>query len=111
MSSPECPGVQGGRGRMRTGAFTAACLLLATLAKTAPALPAEVFPVADTKLTIPINIDPKRAPDIQGLELYVSADQGKSWNQRGYTTPEKKEFKYNADSEGEFWFSVLIMDR
>ena len=48
---------------MRTGAWTAACLLLAVLTKTVPALPADVFPV-NNRFDIPIKIDPARRGDI-----------------------------------------------
>jgi hypothetical protein len=94
---------------MRTGAWTAALLLLAIL--TGTALPADASPVSGTNFTIPIKIDPARAAEIQGVELYVSTDQGRNWNQKGYTTPDRKEFNFTADVDGEYWFSILIVDR
>ncbi len=96
---------------MRTGAWTAACLLLTALAKTAPALPADVFSLPNNRFDIPIKVDPARKSAIQLLELYVSTDQGRTWSQRGTATPESTAFSYTSDVDGEYWFSVIIVDR
>ena len=64
---------------MRTGARIAACLLLGALSRSAPALSDSPFPMRDNRFEIPIRVDETRRNDIKALELYVSTDQGKTW--------------------------------
>src|SRR5436190_15296454 len=95
---------------MRTGARIAACLLLAALSRSAPALSDAPFPIRDNRFEIPIRIDETRRNDIKALELYVSTDQGKTWNQAGLAKPDDKAFAFQAQTDGEYWFSVAIVD-
>ena len=96
---------------MRTGAWTVTCLLLAALAKTAPALPADVFPISDRRLEFPIKVDPSRKDLISRLELYMSADQGRTWEQVGSALPDQTAFTYPIKADGEFWFTIIVVDR
>src|SRR5262249_31340120 len=45
------------------------------------------------------------------LELYVSTDQGKTWSLVAKATPDKDRFPFFAPSDGQYWFSVVIIDQ
>lgn len=74
-------------------------------------LPADVVPFKERNFKIPIKIDPSRRADIKELILYSSTDEGRTWGQVAVATPEKDGFPFYAQSEGVYWFSVVIVDQ
>ena len=69
---------------MTFGAMTWTCLLLA-----AGAAQPDVWYMKDKAFQIPIRFDAQRRAEIRELDLYVSHDQGRTWNMEGKATPEK----------------------
>jgi hypothetical protein len=61
--------------------------------------------------SIPSKISPDRRADIREMQLYMSADQGKSWAPIDRITPDKGAFTYALQADGEFWFKVLIINQ
>lgn len=94
---------------MTTGAWIAACLLATP--PTAPGVPEGFDVLNSTHFDIPIKIVQERKADIRALELYVSTDQGKKWDQIRSATPEQASFKYDAPGDGLYWFNVVVIDR
>lgn len=47
---------------------------------------------------------------LKQLQLYVSADQGKSWQPAALAAPEQGHFKFLTDKDGFFWFAVQTQD-
>src|SRR5262245_5576784 len=47
---------------------------------------------------------------LKQLNLYVSSDQGKSWQMATSTAPTQTHFEFNADRDGFFWFAVQAID-
>jgi hypothetical protein len=82
-----------------------ACLLLAAGAG-AP----EPWHVNTTRFQIPIKILPERRAEIRELVLYVSTNQGQSWEMAARATPDKEAFPFIAPGDGTYWFSVAIID-
>lgn len=42
--------------------------------------------------------------------LYYSADQGRSWKTAGQAAPHVRSFRFNAPSDGEYWFAIRTYD-
>ncbi len=91
---------------MTLGAMTWTCLLLA-----AGAAQPDVWNMNQKAFQIPIRFDAQRRAEIRELDLYVSHDQGQTWNMEGKATPEKEFFPYTAKEDGAYWFTVAIIDQ
>ena len=91
---------------MTLGAMTWTCLLLA-----AGAAQPDVWHMNQRAFQIPIRFDAQRRAEIRELDLYVSHDQGQTWNMEGKATPEKEFFPYTAKDDGPYWFTVAIIDQ
>jgi hypothetical protein len=93
---------------MTMGPILLACLLVPAQA----AVPAVDSFIPDRVFSIPIKIDEARRADIQRLELQVSFDEGKNWEQAGSVSPEATKFDYTAQKgDGIYWFSVGMFDK
>src|SRR5207237_6033303 len=63
-------------------------------------------------MTIPIDYNPRKKGEIKELLLYVSADQGQSWQQQGVAVPERDGFfNFNAPADGVYWFNMVVVDK
>lgn len=95
---------------------TLAWLLLAGIALSSSALagPIPSAPIYTNKLRfrIPFHYD---AAELQRLgakeiRLYVSRDQGRTWQQVQAVTPQAGKFNFQAPGDGEYWFIVRTLD-
>lgn len=91
---------------MLLDAMTWACLLL-----TAGAGAGDAWHMNTGKFQIPIRIQASRRDEIKELQLYVSRDQGRTWDLVAKATPDKDNFPYYAPSDGTYWFSVAVVDQ
>jgi hypothetical protein len=74
--------------------------------------PAEdVAPLNHQSIRIPLTVDPARRAEIQQLILFVSSDQGKTWNQQSIAGPDQDGFSYVAPVDGVYWFSICVVDK
>ncbi len=83
---------------------------LVSLLAAAPAGQPEVWHMNQTRFTIPITFNPERRADIRELVLYVSRDQGKSWDVAGRAKPDQDRFSYFAPADGPYWFRIAIIN-
>lgn len=58
---------------------------------------------------IPFQTDPNDRR-IREVQLFVSADLGRSWQHRATATPEQGAFQFEADRDGCYWFAVRTID-
>ena len=58
---------------------------------------------------IPFGFNEDRDSFIE-VQLYISKDQGKSWSFYDRATPDKTEFPFTSDQDGEYWFAVKTLD-
>jgi hypothetical protein len=58
---------------------------------------------------IPFNPGPN-AQNLKQLQLFVSADQGRTWVQSSTVAPDQQKFQFTADRDGVFWFAVQTVD-
>jgi hypothetical protein len=87
----------------------AGTIALASLLWAAAALPPDVMAVKDRAIQIPINLI--KPQEVRELLLFVSTDQGRTWQQVSYATPDKKFFPFFAPSDGMYWFQVCTVDQ
>jgi hypothetical protein len=90
---------------MTLGAMTWTCLLL-----TAGAAQPDVWHLNQKTFQIPIRFDAQRRAEIRELDLYVSHDQGQTWNLEGRAKPTDEFFPYAAREDGPYWFTVAVID-
>ncbi len=91
---------------MGMGAITWACLAL-----TVHQGPARDYYLDSRDFEIPITINPSRRNEVQELTLYVSRDQGQTWELVAKKPPTERAFVYRAAADGPHWFVVQEEDR
>jgi hypothetical protein len=82
-------------------------VLLVCLASPAQAADPPVFNLKTRTFRVPVQIESRRG-DIELVLLFVSTDQGKTWNECGVIGPDEDAFRYAAPADGTYWFAVQI---
>lgn len=91
--------------------MSAGLLTLYWLAIGPAAPPSDVWTMRERNFEIPIVVNEARRNDLVELILYVSTDQGRTWVGAGKAKPTQPAFKFHAEKDGLYWFSVQAMDR
>lgn len=74
--------------------------------------PADVTTWNNPSMKIPIDYNPAKKGEIKELLLYVSPDQGQSWQQHAVAVPDRDAFfNYNAPADGVYWFNMVVIDK
>jgi len=60
---------------------------------------------------VPFTLKPEDAGRRKELQLWSSTDQGKSWAQRGATTPDRPAFTFDAPGDDEYWLAIRSIDQ
>ncbi|MBL8799596.1 MAG: hypothetical protein JNM56_37280 [Planctomycetia bacterium] len=76
-----------------------------------PAQSPELVPLNKRSFKIPILVEPERRPQIKQLILFVSSNQGQTWEQAAVRTPDQDSFGYRAPADGLYWFTVAVVDQ
>jgi hypothetical protein len=92
---------------MATGSLTWACLLLAA---TSGGGADDVMPMKVRAFRLPIRVQPQRLAEVHHVVLYLSRDQGKTWEMYGRQAPDKPVFDFTAPEDGTYWFCVATVD-
>jgi beta-lactamase regulating signal transducer with metallopeptidase domain len=71
----------------------------------------EVVYLNQRKFKIPIRVQPERRAEVRELVLYLSRDQGRTWEAHARATPDAKGFDVVADRDGIYCLSVVVMDK
>jgi hypothetical protein len=66
-----------------------------------------VYTVQHRAFRVPVQIESRRS-EIEQILLFVSTDQGKTWQEAGIIGPEEESFRYLAAGDGLYWFAVQI---
>lgn len=75
----------------------------------APISATEPWFLSFAKFKIPFNIEAHTA-DLKQVQLWVSIDQGDTWQMHGSARPDAKHFDFRAAAEGLYLFSVQTVD-
>jgi hypothetical protein len=87
-----------------------ATLLFACLTAVSPG-GGDTYFINQHQIRIPISIDPPRRPEIKEIHLFVSSDEGKTWNEQAVATPEQETFPFFAPRDGMYWFTVVVVNQ
>jgi hypothetical protein len=90
---------------MGVGTVLWACVTLAV-----PAGAPETTYFNQRGFKIPVRLSNERRAEIQKLILYVSKDQGKSWECQERADPNTNAFIYMAQADGTFWFTIATVN-
>src|SRR3954453_14366929 len=75
-------------------------------------VPADVTPWNSPSMKIRIDYHPSKRGEIKELLLYVSPDQGQTWQNYAVGYPEKDAFfTFNAPADGVYWFNMVVVDK
>jgi hypothetical protein len=68
---------------------------------------------AQRAFVIPFELEPPQEPSLAAIEvrLYLSQDQGASWQLVERANPKALRFNFRAPGDGEYWFSLQTFDR
>jgi hypothetical protein len=71
-----------------------------------------LVPSRQNVFTIPFSVTPPRTPAEMPREavLYVSHDRGASMQEASRVDPRQQHFKFRAEEDGEYWFTVKTID-
>ena len=74
--------------------------------------PADVTPWNSPSMKIPIDYNRDKKNEIKELLLYVSPDQGQTWQHHAVGYPDKDTFfSFNAPADGVYWFNMQVVDK
>lgn len=59
---------------------------------------------------VPFKVNSSNESFIE-VQLYLSRDMGKTWKFYGRQTTDRNDFPFQADEDGEYWFSLKTLDR
>src|SRR5947208_10137108 len=72
--------------------------------------PANDYDAINSKsFKLPIEYKQERKA-IRQVQLYVSRDQGQTWEQEAELPPTQDAFTYTAKADGVYWFNMVIVD-
>jgi beta-lactamase regulating signal transducer with metallopeptidase domain len=60
---------------------------------------------------IPIRVSEERRPEVREVVLFVSRDQGQTWETHSRVKPDKDGFDFAATSDGLYYFTVAVIDQ
>ncbi len=83
--------------------------LLTTCFQQAPTS-VEEWPLNTPKFQIPIRVQQERKEEIKELVLYVSKNNGKTWEVHTRAKPNQEAFSFAATEDGSHWFTIAIVD-
>lgn len=58
---------------------------------------------------IPIELGPARSPDVSGIRLFVSTDEGKTWTNHLEGAADLDVVTYSATADGAHWFVIALV--
>jgi hypothetical protein len=95
------------------GCLVLSCCVSLVLCLSAPAGSADAGPdvmrVDTLQFKIAVRVEPTQRPNIKELQLFASADHGKTWQQVASLHPDGEAFPFEAPREGIYWFNLRIV--
>ena len=64
-----------------------------------------------TSFKLPVRLEEKDRPRIQAVELHVRNGVTGAWTLQSSVPPTQNEFIYRATQDGEYWFTVVTVDK
>jgi hypothetical protein len=74
--------------------------------------PVKEYHINQHQIRIPISIESSaQRAEIRELILFLSTDEGKTWNQQAVASPDQEAFPFHAPSDGAYWFTVCVVNQ
>src|SRR4051812_46245032 len=89
------------------GVFPILCLVASVNSATAGQ---DVVRVDSPRFKIPVQVGTAQQGKIKELQLFVSANQGKTWQQAASLSPDGNAFRFEAPGRGLYWFNVRVVN-
>jgi hypothetical protein len=73
----------------------------------------DISHINEREFKIPITLpnDQAARAEIEQLQLYVSKDEGRTWQKEAVARPNQQNFEFFAPKDGTYWFNVGFTDR
>jgi beta-lactamase regulating signal transducer with metallopeptidase domain len=71
----------------------------------------DAYIIHDNRFTIPFQIAPEMRSKIACVVLYVSRDQGQTWQIHSKVAPTETGCRFEPPENGEYWFTMEVLDR
>lgn len=78
---------------------------------TTPAPPEKKEYLNKNVVVLPIRIDPRFRHEIREVQLYMKDNPARPWTLQDRALPEKTEFQFRTLIDGEYWFTLVTLDR
>ena len=91
---------------MNTGILAAAWMCLVVSQN-----PSDIHYTNQRNHEIPVNVQESVRADMREYLLYMSSDQGRTWQQAGSIPATKKAFLFYAPGDGTYWFQVAFVNK
>ncbi|MBM4068282.1 MAG: hypothetical protein FJ271_04980 [Planctomycetes bacterium] len=75
-----------------------------------PAMPAKKF-MTKSVFYLPVKVDDRVRSTLKEIRLYVKDDPSKNWLLQDKVDPKQTYFTFRAPREGEYWFTVVTVDK
>ena len=95
--------------RIAMAVLSGVALLGTTVQAQTPAVPLKIWTMR-TAFKLPVKIDEKDRGNLDKVELYVK-DGNEPWTCRDTAPPTQTAFTYHVQHDGEYWFSVVTLDK
>lgn len=76
----------------------------------AAAMPSKIY-TKRMAFKLPFRIDDKERAELREVKLYVKNGPSEPWMCKETAQPTQTDFTYHVSSDGEYWFSVVTVDR
>lgn len=74
--------------------------------------PVKEYHINQHQIRIPISIESSaQRAEIRELILFLSTDEGRTWNQQAVASPDQEAFPFHAPSDGVYWFTVCVVNQ
>ncbi len=79
-------------------------------AQTLQELPAKTF-MKQSVFYLPVKIEPRMRSSLREVRLYVKEGPDRAWELKDKASPGQQYFTFRAPRDGEYWFSVVTVDK
>lgn len=95
--------------RLAAAVLSAAAILGTAVQAQTPAAPGKIY-TKRTAFKLPVKIEDKDRAGLDKVQLYVK-DGNEPWACKDVAPPTQPDFTYHVQHDGEYWFSVVTVDK
>jgi beta-lactamase regulating signal transducer with metallopeptidase domain len=77
----------------------------------APARSLSSYIIHDKQFNLPLSVPPHLRSEVGWVVLYLSRDDGKTWQTYAKSSPDSASVRFEASENGDYWFTVEMVDK